>query len=349
MSKNIVIFSDGTGQEGGIKFNTNVYKTFNLIEERSGKQIAHYSKGIGTDWRQITGSLLGVGMTDNMIECYQFLFDHFHVGDKIYLFGFSRGAATVRSLSRFIELFGILPKSRPELIKQALKIYKIKNPHKRQQQASLFIANNKNVECKITFMGVWDTVAAMGLPNRFFDSMLSKIPPFKHKFHDFTISQNIEHAYHALSIDDTRAIFHPILWKKKAHPQQTVKQVWFSGVHTDVGGGYESEGLSNIPLVWMLNKALEHGLIIHDNIEINQEISARMHNESIGISGRLFKQKERVWNTDIEDKPTVHASVLARQLNQHNETHPKYNPWILKNDYYLEPWNQNIYQPKKAA
>ncbi|MCL1124045.1 DUF2235 domain-containing protein [Shewanella surugensis] len=349
MSKNIVLFSDGTGQEGGVKFNTNVYKTFNMIEERSGKQIAHYSKGIGTDWRQITGSLFGVGMTDNMIECYRFLFDHYHVGDKVYLFGFSRGAATVRSLSRFIQLFGILPKSRPELIKQALKIYKIKNTKKRQQQAALFISKNKNVECDITFMGVWDTVAAMGLPNRLFDSMLSKIPPFKHKFHDFKISENIKHAYHALAIDDTRAIFHPMLWQKKAHSQQTVKQVWFSGVHTDVGGGYENDGLSNISLVWMLDHASSHGLIIHNDIEINQDISAKMHNESIGVSARLFEQKKRTWNTDIEDKPTVHASVLQRQLNPINEVHPEYTPWILKDEYYIEPWNQNTYLPQKAA
>ncbi len=124
--KNIIVLSDGTGQEGGVGSNTNVYKLFNMIEDRTNKQIAYYDPGIGTDWRKVTGSIVGRGFSENILDCYRFIFDNFEAQDKIFLFGFSRGAATVRSLSAFIHLFGVLPKSRPDLIKQAFRIYKIK-------------------------------------------------------------------------------------------------------------------------------------------------------------------------------------------------------------------------------
>ncbi len=124
MSKNIVIFSDGTGQDGGTKHNTNVYKLFEMLEHRTSRQVAFYDRGLGTGMRKISGNVFGGGMSHNIRECYQFIFDHFEAGDQIFLFGFSRGAATVRSLSSFIHYFGILPKSRPELIKKAYNIYK---------------------------------------------------------------------------------------------------------------------------------------------------------------------------------------------------------------------------------
>ena len=113
MSKNIVIFSDGTGQEGGEGNNTNVYKLFNMVEDRTPQQVAFYDPGLGSGWRKVTGNVGGMGITRNIQQCYRFIFDHFVAGDKIFLFGFSRGAATIRSLSSFIHYFGILPKSRP--------------------------------------------------------------------------------------------------------------------------------------------------------------------------------------------------------------------------------------------
>jgi len=126
MVKNIIIFSDGTGQEGGRGNNTNVYKLFNMIEDRTENQIIFYDRGLGTGWRKFTGNVFGMGISKNILECYEFLFKNFYSGDHIFLFGFSRGATTVRSLSGFIHMFGILPTSRPELIKRAYKIYKKK-------------------------------------------------------------------------------------------------------------------------------------------------------------------------------------------------------------------------------
>ena len=108
MGKNIVVFSDGTGQEGGKGTNTNVYKLFNMVLDRSPEQIAFYDRGLGTGWRKITGNAAGRGISKNIRECYEFIFENYAAGDQIYLFGFSRGATTVRSLSGFIHLFGIL-------------------------------------------------------------------------------------------------------------------------------------------------------------------------------------------------------------------------------------------------
>ena len=135
MSKNLIIFSDGTGQEGGAGFNTNIYKLFNVVTDRTIDQIIFYDPGIGSKsgkigllgkiWNKLSQAV-GFGVNRNILQCYRFLFENYEAGDKIFLFGFSRGAATVRSLSAMIHLFGVLPKSRPELIDRAFRIYKTK-------------------------------------------------------------------------------------------------------------------------------------------------------------------------------------------------------------------------------
>ena len=119
MPKNIIVFSDGTGQEGGTDHNTNVYKTFNLILDRSPDQISFYDKGLGTGLKKVSGNVFGRGFSKNVRQCYEFIFENYQHGDQIFLFGFSRGAATVRSLTGFIHMFGILPRSRAKLIDEA--------------------------------------------------------------------------------------------------------------------------------------------------------------------------------------------------------------------------------------
>ena len=212
--KNIVIFSDGTGQEGGKKHNTNVYKLFNMIENRTNAQIAFYDRGLGTGVRKLTGNALGAGFDKNVLDCYQFISDHYQWGDRLFLFGFSRGAATVRSLSGFISLFGVLPQSRPELAKQAYNdIYSISDPDERKEKAREFIKRNNTTFCNIDFLGVWDTVAALGVPIKAVNALLDKVPYFKHSFHDFKLSARVQHAYHAMSIDEERDVFVLLPWQ----------------------------------------------------------------------------------------------------------------------------------------
>jgi len=133
MSRNIVVLSDGTGQVGGKGRDTNVYKLFRMLEDRTDQQIVFYDQGLGTDGRPISGNAFGAGFRNNLLQCYKFIFENYKSGDKLFLFGFSRGAATVRSLASFIHYFGILPMARPKLIEQAYKIYANRRQPKRSQ------------------------------------------------------------------------------------------------------------------------------------------------------------------------------------------------------------------------
>lgn len=347
--KNIVVFSDGTGQDGGQGHNTNVYKLFNLILDRSEEQISFYDKGLGTGWRKASGNILGRGFAKNVRECYEFIFQNYQNGDNIFLFGFSRGAATVRSLSGFIHNFGILPRSRIELIKRAWKIYEIRNHEKRKKKAKEFIKNNHTMWAEIKFLGVWDTVAALGVPNSKIDWMLDRLIP--HGFHDYKLSDSVLNAYHAVAIDDRWKAFHPILFnpldssgQDNQKPKQTLKQVWFMGMHTDVGGGYDQKFLSDIPLEWMVQNAVKHGLLLYNDprnkfagiCDPNQD--GHMHNSIDKLWKKAaFKKKEREWRFTPE-KPTIHESVTLRIASIDNESAGGYNPWIKSLNPNVEPW-----------
>lgn len=344
MAKNILVFSDGTAQEGGRDLNTNVYKLFNMVEDRTERQIAFYDRGLGTGWRKFSGNVFGAGISKNIRECYEFIFENFSAGDQVYLFGFSRGAATVRSLSSFIDLFGILPRSRPELIKRAYKIYKTRNEKKRLGLAEQFLARNHTMWCKIKFLGVWDTVSALGIPFKSLDVLVDKIPPFRHKFQNYRLSDSVIHGSHALAIDDERLTFHPALWDRELIAGQSMKQVWFCGMHTDVGGGYPEQKLSDIPLIWMLTEAKEHGLLIYRDhkVNINPDPDGLMHDSRKGVPGILYRRKERSWDSRTHENPRVHESVLLRKFNRNNTLTPAYDPWILKKDHEVELWPESL-------
>lgn len=342
MPKNIVVFSDGTGQEGGRGNNTNVYKLFNMVEDRTADQVTFYDRGLGTGWRKITGNISGMGISQNIYECYQFIFENYLAGDNIFLFGFSRGATTVRSLSAFIHLFGILPKSRPELIKQAYRIYKISDDKERKEAANDFVSRHHNQWTKIKFLGVWDTVAALGLPVKSLSTLVDWFPFFRHKFHNLTLSESVEHARQALAIDDERLTFHPKIWDREIKDYQTMKQVWFCGMHTDVGGGYKEQELSDIPLIWMIEEAKKAGLKIYPKhkVILHPDADGFMHDSRKGFPGFLFRKKIRSWNTETHGKPVIHKSVLMRTLNKNNSAVPPYKPWIFNLGYDVEPWSE---------
>ncbi len=340
------MLADGTGQLGGRKANTNVYKLFNLLENRTSRQIAFYDPGLGTDWRKITGNISGRGFSKNMLDCYRFLFDNFEADDKIFLFGFSRGAATVRSLSGFLHLFGILPKCRQDLIRKAFRIYKIRDAEKRQEKAGELVERNSTMWCRVRFLGVWDTVAALGFPFKWASYFLDRFVP--HRFHNFKLSSCVDYARHALAIDDERKTFHPTLWErlKDGDAPDRLKQVWFSGVHTDVGGGYAEEELSNISLCWMIKEATEKGLLLYEDSEhfaryrnCVADPNGTMHNEQLGFPGSLFRRLQRSWDAERYGEPCIHASVLKRTKNHLNADDPAYTPWVVKNKYTVEPWD----------
>lgn len=338
MSKNIVIFSDGTGQEGGKGNNTNVYKLFNMIEDRTPHQVAFYDRGLGTGFRKLSGLAFGVGISRNIMECYEFIFENYQAGDKVFLFGFSRGAFTVRSLSGFVNLIRVLPRSRHELIKQAYKIYKIDDRAKRKVVAEEFLSRHHTMKCPIEFIGVWDTVGALGIPLK----ALDLVNPFKYGFHDTRLARNVVYGCHALAINDERRTFHPTLWDERDDfTKQRVEQVWFPGMHTDVGGGYAEHGLSDIVLEWMVKKATLRGLKIYprNKVDIHPDANGHMHNSRGSLLSRFYRKKIRELTECIE-KPVMHQSVLDITLDEVNEQGNGHSPWIIKykNNSRVEPW-----------
>lgn len=387
MSKNIIILSDGTGQEGGKGHDTNVYKLLRILEDRTERQVVFYDQGLGTDWRKFSGNVAGAGFTENILQCYQFIYENYNAGDKIFLFGFSRGAATVRSLANFIHYFGVLPKSRPELIQRAYGLYKIGREERDggdaeqtketpveqapenlteqglqnimdlgdafvrgtslNEKAEKFVHQHPNQWASIEFLGVWDTVPALGVPGAVIDTFVNYIPGWKHRYHDFTLHPSVKNAYHALSIDDDRKWFHPTIWDSYNEKYQKVEQVWFSGSHTDVGGGFREPGLSDIVLEWMLQKAVAHGIKLYLrstkywNFCIAPDPTDEFHPPRAG-AGKVYPGKHRSWPKSAQETfgvPTIHASVLER-----NKRVKEYDPWILKEfpEYEIEPWNEKF-------
>ena len=170
--------------------------------------------------------------------------NRYEEGDHIYLFGFSRGAFTVRSLAGMLHKCGLLGRDDANLIEYASKIYNTPN----NNEVAVGFKRTFSRSCPVHFIGVWDTV----------DSRLMNAGK---KWADATLNPEVTFAYHAVSIDEKRKDFPPCLWKEEnVNDDQTLEQVWFAGVHCDVGGWYEERGLSNTALIWMLSKAIACGI-----------------------------------------------------------------------------------------
>ena len=355
-TKNIVVMADGTGQEGGRGHNTNIYRMFDMLEDRTSRQVVFYNPGVGAGWRKITGNAFGRGFTRDIRQAYEFIFERYEIGDKIYLIGFSRGAATVRSLSAFIFHFGILPRSRSKLIKQAFKIYKKRERRIFAERVDAFVRANGTTHTKVQFLGCYDTVAALGFPIQSVASIMDQIPGFRWKFHDLNLSENVKNAYQALAIDDERKTFLPKLWNyPPPNPKtQVLRQVWFVGMHSDVGGGYRSGmPLSSIPLVWLTEQAVNCAVHIRRDLEpIFEDAADVMHNSRGKLMAKLYRKKPRSWDPKRSDKPIVHQSVLDRHALDHAPVERKpndtvdvaYHPWIINDhspdEYDVEPWQK---------
>lgn len=173
---------------------------------------------------------------------------------------------------------------------------------------------------------------------------------FPHNFHSFDLSESVEFARQALSIDEERKTFHPVLWNPIENDKVgKMKQVWFCGVHTDVGGGYKEEELSNITLKWMIQEATAKGLIIYEKspaykklLASNPDVDGVMHNEQKHFPGKLLKRLKRSWDKTTHGEPYIHESVFKRTKNNENADSPKYSSWIFeiidKEKPFIEPW-----------
>jgi uncharacterized protein (DUF2235 family) len=323
--KRIVIFCDGTWNtpdkmEDGKYCQTNVVKMANALapfSEDGTEQMLYYDTGIGSEGsilKRIYDGATGTGISENILQAYRFLIENYEPSDEIFLFGFSRGAFTVRSLAGLIRNSGIL---KPEYLDKMARAYNIYRSRKaayqpREIEATLFRKTFAVEEyTKIKFIGVWDTVGALGNP-----LLLNGILSRKNQFHDTELTSRIENAFHALAIDEKRKNFKATLWHQKTNAKnQVLEQVWFQGVHSDVGGGYpQSEsGLSDISLKWMLGKAQSCNLKF-ENIDMNQDPMAQKHESYKGFY-RLGGKNIRPIDLNEFTKESLHSSVLERYNN----------------------------------
>ena len=290
---------------------TNVEKTDIAVLKEDAKgilQITAYYGGIGTNHSShLWGGLTGAGISQTICDAYAFIVDNFVIGeDELYLFGFSRGAYTARSLSGFMHWIGVLKKQKLSSLPGCYKQYRLpeseRDPAFRGDQLQLISEREQSIP--IRFLGVWDTVGSLGLPipvvGRFVNHRYVG-------FHDTELSPNVSHAFHALAVHELRSAFAPSLWFKKT-PRQVVEQAWFPGTHCDVGGGNPDHSLSDIPFLWMLCHAENLGLEF-DHAFLKQEAHPDYRAE-IYDSGGGWRNKVRAFGTSLDE--CCHSSLDDR-------------------------------------
>jgi uncharacterized protein (DUF2235 family) len=331
MKKRLVLTCDGTWnradqERDGEPCPTNVIRIGYRIAKRSADlhQVIYYDQGVGTGnvLDKFSGGAFGNGLEDNIHDAYRFLVANYEPGDELFFFGFSRGAFTCRSIAGMIRKCGILDRRYVKHYRDAIELYR-NDEHPddngpRQFRESYSVAGKASI--LIHFIGVWDTVGALGIPLRGLRWLGSR----KHQFHDTELSSTVKIACHALAIDEHRAPFAPALWDYVPKEGQRIEQAWFCGAHSDVGGGYAERELSDITLDWMMGKAAEAGLAFDrpacDAQPLCGNPQGKMHNSKTGLY-RMTAGIDRVIGKTIppegkpgRDDPTqsVHASVLQR-------------------------------------
>jgi uncharacterized protein (DUF2235 family) len=257
-SKRLIVCCDGTWNDADSAGEfTNVVRIARAVlptDLRGGRetpQIVYYQSGVGTGAdlvQRVLGGSVGLGLSRNVRDAYGFIAANYCPADEIFLFGFSRGAYTARSVAGLIGYAGLLQKGDMDDFAVVWEGYRLKNQPGQPDVLAHFPLRHKDVAIKC--IGVWDTVGELGIPGH-----LDEIFTQFYQFHDTTLGPHVENAFHALALDERRSDFTPTLWiqspEAEAAGTQKLVQVWFPGVHSNVGGGYEEHGLSDVALAWM--------------------------------------------------------------------------------------------------
>jgi len=265
MGRRIAFCADGTWDS--LTSNTNVYRISKAIVAIPGEQYSFYDDGVGADGtpiEKLLGGAIGEGLFQKIKDGYSTISSVYEAGDEVFLFGFSRGAYTARSLAGMIADCG-LPTNDPDsnLVDTAFQAYRNKD----QRQAILATLGAYGlVKANLTMVGVWDTVGSLGIP-----AFLGAVDPLVYGFLDTSLNPAILNAHHAVGIDERRQEFPATLWTSPPAPGQTMEQVYFCGVHCDVGGGFADDAgtetaLSDITFSWMMAKAQALGLVFNPGV-----------------------------------------------------------------------------------
>jgi uncharacterized protein (DUF2235 family) len=327
MAKSIIFCADGTWDspqetDQGLAAPTNVTRFYDGLLNDGTTQVAYYDDGVGTSSDKLVDlfeGVTGAGLAVKIMDGYQYIMNQHEEGDLIYLFGFSRGAYTVRCLADMIGKCGLLSKISGESNSdQKARILEAYLSYRKNtfDFLSFFKKKHSYKDVPIQMVGVWDTVGALGIPLTLFSSLNYVL----FNFHNTILHENVRFGYQALAIDEEREKFKPALWETR----QGVEQVWFIGAHGDVGGGYAAHGLSDIALNWMMTKALNQGIrfvnsaVASGVVKITGNPYDIQHFPSQKFPFSLLETAKRV----IPEGAKIHSSVQQRMM--HKELN--YNP-----------------------
>jgi len=331
MKKRLVICADGTWnrpeKNTDKDFPTNVLKLARAIKPIGSDKVPQqvfYDWGIGSYYARVSGGVTGKGIDKNIMDDYRYIVQNYAPGDELFLFGFSRGAYTVRALSGMINNIGILKRPDARLIQRAFNHYK--KPGKayspKGEKSVAFRREHAWPKREIAFVGVWDTVGALGIPFSFL-GLLDR----KDEFYDTKMGPIIKVARHAMAIDELRSDFEPTTWEPRSGVD--LKQVWFAGVHSDIGGSYapDKDGAlaSDYALYWIMREAQKVSLTFEPHLRkgLNPEADATLHN-----SRKFIYRSKRPYYRPIDHgkgEILMHKSVKERW-----DADAKYRPKNLK-------------------
>jgi len=334
--KRIAIFCDGTWNKLSSDHATNVQFAAQAVRSVDGagtQQVTFYDEGVGTthtinEWAEThLAGAFGWGLLEKIETAYRFLAFNHEPGDEIHVFGFSRGAYTARSLVGLIRKCGIVPRTSVKSIKSIFEFYKRGDVHPDSDEAQRFRLQHSPalimketdrqwrrehggggapaeaaVPVNLSYLGVWDTVGALGVPNYLFLAGLFGTKK-KYQFHDTKLSSTVQSARHAVAVDERRRSFEPALWENleelNGDDGTRYQQLWFPGDHGSVGGGGDVEGLSSAALLWIVEGAAAQGLGFDTEL-LERHVGKRDHlaplrnvSKAPGMLDRIFTRADR--------------------------------------------------------
>lgn len=376
MAKNIVLLSDGTGNAASKVWRSNVWRLFQSLDLTNARQVAIYDDGVGTSSFMplaVLGGAFGWGLKRNVLDLYTFLCRNYEPGCRIYAFGFSRGAYTIRVVLGLVAHQGLvrytteddLQRFAPEAYRayrgaRFHSILRVEDPLRWLRNAVVRLRDRvrgrrgydpaRNIPAPlIEFVGLWDTVAAYGLPIEEMTRGVSQwIWPLE--LPDRILGPKVERACHALALDDERTTFHPVLWSERGEApakadsngvrwvkDERMSQVWFAGVHANVGGGYPDDSLAHVSLTWIMKEAGQRHLrfkaapttdpdaVLYASSSADKD--GRLYDSRRGLAGyyrygprkladlcRMRASQRKDDEVEIE-VPKIHESAFDRTVN----------------------------------
>lgn len=357
--KRIIVLSDGTGNSAAKVWRTNVWRLYQALDLSNGRQVGLYDDGVGSSAfapLAVLGGALGFGLKRNVLDLYRFVCRNWEDDAQIYGFGFSRGAFTIRVLMGLICNEGLVPfESESQLRRDTAGAYRsYRKRYQGRAEGSWLVGFSRAVRDRflgawnrlrghrpyedvrkravpaIRFLGLWDTVAAYGLP---MEEMTRGVNQWlwPMSLPDRALNGKVLRACHALALDDERTTFHPMLWTERGEKafrnvkNERISQVWFAGMHANVGGGYPDDALAHVSLRWMMEQAracdleFKRDLAAIEDVRLASDQDGRLYDSRHGLAG-YYRYGPRHLSRLTDDRdhdvvvtlPKIHESVFER-------------------------------------